>query len=240
MDKFIDRVKIGIVGMGHGAGTGFMAICLARALVKLRNCHPAVVELGQGGLFDCLGMDKHFSEQQYFSFHKAVKQDRSIRCRSNEVDGVNWMLIPPGETDYSQDLDSYRKLRLVNNGLGDVIICRLKGLEGEELWRLLWEMDRVLVVIDPLPSRMLAGYEFLCSLRVCELPITYIINKYNKGVNRKELLDYLRLKKLIYLPLVEQEAVYAGEYICRPVYDIPVVEKQLKKPMKDLIEEILP
>jgi hypothetical protein len=232
----IDRMKIGIVGLAPNAGAGFIATSLARVLVEQRNCHPAVLELGHGGLYDCLGMDKRFSGRQYFSFHNAVLQDKSIRGRENELDGVNWMLLPPEESASSIELA--RKLRLLHTAMGDVILCQLGGLSGEELWSLLWEMDKVLVIIDPLPSRMLAGYKLLCSLRISELPIIYIINKYNAGVNRRELLDFLKLKKLTFLPLVEQEAVYAAEYTCRVVYDMANARKQLEKPLKELLMDI--
>lgn len=237
MDALVDRMKIGIVGLGPGAGTGFLATSLAKAMTEEADYYPAVLELGYGGLFDCLGMDKRFSDRQFFSFHKAVSQDKSIRGRSNDLDGVNWVLVPTGES--SQPVDLIRKLRLINNVKGNVVLCRLSGLPEEELWRVLWEMDRVLVVIDPLPSRMLAAYEFLCALRISELPIIYVVNKWNRGINRRELLNYLKLRKLIFMPLVDPEAVYGAEYTCRAVYDMPVAKKQLKALLKALISEII-
>lgn len=237
MDGLIDRTKIGIIGLGTGAGTGFASACLARAMAERGDFHPAVIELGKGGLYDSLGMDKRFAGKQFFAFCKAVSQEQSIRGRSNELDGVNWMLLPPGEACLTLDL--FRKLRLINNALGDMVICRLAGLEGEHLWRLLWEMDRVLVLIDPLPSSLMAAHDFLCELRVSGLPLTYVINKYNGGVDRKELMEFLKIRKLSFLPMVAMEEVYRAEYTCHTVYDMPSAKEKLKQPLSNLIHDIL-
>ncbi|MGI6727389.1 MAG: hypothetical protein ACOX4P_02355 [Anaerovoracaceae bacterium] len=236
MNKGIERIKIGIIGLGVGAGTGFITTCLAGELAEQGNYYPAVIELGSGGLYDSLGMDKHFSGRKFFPFHRKVVQDKSIWGRSNQLNGINWLLVPTEEDLISLDL--YQKLRLVNNAQGDFILCRLNGLLGEELWRLLWEMDRVLVVIDPLPSKMIESYELLCALKVSELPIIYIVNKFNPGVNRKELLNYLKLKKLMFFPMIDQREIYGAEYMCKAIYDMPDAKKQLKKPVEDLIKEI--
>jgi len=139
-------------------------------------------------LYDSLAMDKRLPAGRYFSFHHTVAVDRSIRGRANLVDGVNWMLVDGREPE----LDLYRRLRLVHNAEGELVFCRLSGVPEAELWKLLPEMDRILVVIDPLPSSMLAGYERLCQLRTEGSPITYIVNKYNDGVDRRELLQFLK------------------------------------------------
>lgn len=237
MEALIDRLKIGIIGLSTGAGSGFLATSIARALVDQQiGYHPAVLELGNGGLFDSLGMDKLFYNKNFFSFHQAVACDKSIRGRRNELDGINWALLPSGEN--AGFLDLYRKIRLLNNVSGDVILCRLSGVEGEDLWRLMWEMDRVLVVIDPLPSKMLNGYNFLCKLRVSELSALYVVNKYNKGVNRRELLDYIKLKGVSFLPMVDQVAIYGAEYNCRTVYDMPIAKKVMIRPINTLIKNI--
>lgn len=236
MDAAIDRMKIGFLGLSGGAGTGFLSSVLARVLAEKGGYRPAVLELGSGGLYDSLGMDRRFSERHYFSFHKAVSQDKSIRGRNNESDGVNWALIPTGET--ADSLDLYRRIRLINNVSGDVILCRLAGLPEKDFWNVLREMDRIVLIIDPLPSKMLPGYELLCSLRISHFPVIYTVNKFNGGVYRRELLDYLKIKKLHYIPLISQEAIYGAEYTCRTAYDMAGVPKQLDKPLESLIKEI--
>ncbi|NLY71293.1 MAG: hypothetical protein GX076_06410 [Clostridiales bacterium] len=236
MEATLDRLKIGILGLSQIAGTAFLAATLAKALSD-QGYSPAVLELGRGGLFDSLGMDKLFVGGDFFYFHNAVANDRSIRGRRNELGGINWALIPSEES--STNLDLYKKIRLLNNLVGDVIISRMAGLKGEELWKLTWEMDKIIVVIDPLPSKMLEGYELLCELKLSELPLIYVVNKYNKGVNRRQLLSYLKLKNLKYIPMIDYKAIYGAEYTCRTPYDIPEVKKVLMRPLSELINEII-
>lgn len=235
MDQRIDRMRVGVLGLTPGAGAGFLCSNLARAAILERDLRPAVLELGSGGLYDSLAMDKRLPAGRYFSFHHTVAADRSIRGRSNLVDGVNWMLVDGKEPE----LDLFRRLRLVHNAEGEMVFCRLSGVPEAELWKLLPEMDRILVVIDPLPSAMLAGYEKLCELRTEGTPITYIVNKYNDGVDRRELLQFLNVSKPIYVPMVAPEAVYGAEYACRTVYDMAQAKKLLQTPFKEILSLLL-
>lgn len=231
-----DRMKIGILGLVPGAGTGFLTVCLARAMALSGFYRPAVIELGKGSLYDELGLTKRLTGREFFNFHRAVIKDQSIRGMQNEVDGVNWMVLPPGEHFESEEL--YRKVRLINHGLGDSILCRFAGVKEEHLWKILWEMDRVIVVIDPLPSRLVAGYPLLSQLKSSELPITYVVNKYNGGVDRKQLLDFIKVKHLLYVPMVPAETIYSAEYTCQPAFDVPEAHKILEQPIWQLIDEI--
>ena len=237
MSARIDRMKIGVVGLAPGAGAGFVSACLAGAFVEAGNFHPAVLEIGAEGLYDSLAMDKHFAGRDYFQFFKAVCGDKSIRGRSNELYGVNWILKSPAEKGMPMDL--LRIIRMANHALGDMIICKISHMQEDACWRLLWDMDRVLVVIDPLPSKMLAGYKLLCALRTSGLPLIYLINKMNGGVSHRELRDYLKLKKLLYLPMIDPELIYGAEYSCRFIYDLPSAKSRIKIPMDDLMQELL-
>lgn len=236
MDATKDRMKIGIVGLTCEAGTGFLSSALARYLA-LRGEKITVLELGKSGLYDALGMDRHFAGRQFFSFHEAVAVDKSIRGRRNDHLGINWMLIPTGSR-VTPELDLNRKIRLIYHSYGDVILCRLSGMPEQDLWPLLREMDRIVVMVDPLPSRMLAGYPLLCRLRVSDLPLVYLVNRFNDGVGRKEMLDFLALKHLYYLPAIEAREIYGAEYGCRNIFDMPKVAELLRKPLGDLVQEI--
>ena len=180
-----DRIKIGVLGLSPGAGAGFVASNLARYLAEQDGLHPAVTELGQGGLYDSLGMDKHFAGREFFSFHQAAFLNRSLRGRKNEYLGVNWVLMPPKTS--GRELTVSQRIRIAGNSAGDPVLYRLTGVPREELRELFWEMDRLILVIDPLPSKILTEYRFLCELRKEDIPFFCVINKWNEGIDRKEL-----------------------------------------------------
>ena len=236
MERLIDRTKIGVLGLSDEAGCGFLCASLARGLAEQGGYHPAVLELGTGGLYDRLGLAKRFAGRSFFDFWNAIANDRSIRGHSNELNGVNWMVRIPGEPVNSMDL--LRTIRWINHALGDVILCKLSGLERENLWKLLYEMDRVIVVVDPLPSSLLSGYQLLCDLRNAGLPITYVVNKYNGGIDRKQVIQFLQVQKLNYMPLIPLEAIYRAEYTCQILYDLPEVKGLLEGPLEQLRRDI--
>ncbi|MBR0598931.1 hypothetical protein [Sinanaerobacter chloroacetimidivorans] len=234
----LDKIKVGIVGISHGAGVSFLTACLAKYLANTREFHPAVVELGNGCIFDSAGMDKRFAGREYFYFFKALREGRSIRGKRNMEEGINWVLKSPAEMDITLDTD--QKLRLINQASGNLILCDCSQYEkGNQ--RLLSHMDQIIAVIDPLPSRMLEGYHRLCELKSVESRcqnVIYIINKYNRGINRREMMDFLRLRRPIFLPMVAAENIYTAEYICKIPYSIQEVRNQLHEPMKEIAESI--
>ena len=232
-----DRIKIGVLGLSPGAGAGFIASNLARYLAEQGGFHPAVAELGQGGLYDSLGMDKRFAGRDFFSFHQEVSQNKSLRGKKNEYLGVNWILVPP--KDSGRELSTAQRLRIAGNSAGDPVFCRLTGIPRQELPKLFWEMDRLILVIDPLPSKMLAEYRFLGELRKEDIPLFYLINKWNEGVDRKELLQYLRIRESFIVPMIPAATVYGAEYACRSVWDIPSGASLLKEPFRVLSKALL-
>lgn len=239
MGQMFDKMKIGILSSGIGAGASLISVCLARALAEKGKLCPAVTEIGSAsGLYDALGMDKHFAGKDYYRFFSAAVEGKSVRGRTNRLYDINWALKSPHESEISLDL--LKMIRLTNQISGDVIICRISDIPGDDLRELLPEMDRIAVVIDPLPSKMLAGYKLLCQLRASELPIIYIINKMNGGVSQREMLGYLKLRKPLYFPLIDTQAIYSAEYSCRPVCDFASVKAMIKKPLNDIIDELFP
>ncbi|MDD2484122.1 MAG: hypothetical protein PHQ50_03690 [Eubacteriales bacterium] len=231
-----DPYKIGVLGLSKGDGAGFLASSLARLSVQKKACRPAVAELGAGGLYDSLGMDKRFAGKDYFSFTKAAFSEQSLRGKRNEYLGVHWILVPP--EDRQIELSYEQKLRIVANAVGDPVYYRFSGVPQEQAIKLLWEMDLVLLVIDPLPSKLLPAYHFLCELRKVDIPICYIINKWNVGVDRRELLQYLQIKEPFYIPAVPQEFVYGAEYACRPLIDMPSAQAVIKESIEKISQEI--
>jgi hypothetical protein len=230
-----DRMKVGILGLTKGAGAGFVAACLARAYASERRLRPAVLELGQGGLYDSLGLARHFAGDGFVSFHDEAARDKKLRGRGNIRFDVNWVLDTGGRL---AELDAYKRLRLLANCRGDVILVSLSGLAGAELEKLLPEMDVVLLVVDPLPSQLIAGHELLCRLRAHDWPVVYLINKMNPGVNVREVYRYLNIAPALHLPLVPLEQIYAAEYACRVVCDLEPARGLLRKPLNAVITMI--
>ncbi len=244
-----EKLKIGIVGISDYAGTSFLAGCLARYLANTGKHKPAVIEFGKGTLFDSYGMDKRFAGRSYVQFYSSVAQNKSIRGLQNMDEGINWILRSPDEQNINLTFE--QKLRLINHSRGDAILCDFSGNQdyGSQLNQLLLSMDQIIAVIDPMPSKMLAGHHLLCGIKEMEQnfkiseahcflkdagTIIYIINKFNEGVNRRQMLSYLKIRKPIILPLLKTELIYTAEYNCKIPYSLSEAKSMLQKPLSEI------
>ncbi len=237
LNAYMDKLKIAVIGLSPGAGAGFVSASLARTFAEISDCRPTILELGGQRLYDCLAMDKHFAGREFIRFFGLLAKGRSIRGLRNELLGVNWVLKAPGED--KEPVDILNMLRIVNNVSGNVIISKISSTSEEQLWEILHDMDRVLVVIDPMPSMMLAGHDLLCRLRTSGLSLIYAVNKMNGGVSHRELINYLQLKKVFYIPMIAPEILYSAEYSCRFPFEIPAVKSRIKSSLEDIANEIL-
>lgn len=229
------KLKIGIFSMSQGAGASFLTTSLARFLANTREHFPTVLELGKDSIYDSIGMDKRFAGREFFDFYQALEQGTSIRSKKNMDEGINWILMIPGHK--KNQLNSDQKLRLIHSAPGNIVLCDLSGCEEREL-PMLEHMDQIILVIDPLPSGILRGYDLLQRLNTMigdENNIIYVINKYNKGVNRRELQGFLQVKKPIYLPMVKHQSVYAAEYLCKTPYSMVDIRNSIKEQLSMIV-----
>ncbi len=230
----VEKLKVGVAGISETAGASFLTGCLARYLSNTKKHMPAVVELGSGSLFDSYGMDKRFAGRSYFHFYQTLEENKSIRGVRNMDEGINWILKTPQEDGIQLTCD--QKLQLVSHAKGDIVLCDLSGSNKLE-FPLLRNMDQIIAVIDPMPSKMLSGYGLLCNIKEYEANggnVIYVVNKFNRGVNRRQMLDFLKLKNHIVLPLVPTETIYTAEYNCKIPYTLNEIKSLMQKPMEEI------
>ncbi len=230
----MDKLKIGILGISAGAGASFFAGCFARYLANTRKHCPAVVELGGSSLFDSYGMDKRFAGRTWFHFYQALSENRSIRGMRNMDEGINWILRAPNEELIRLSFE--QKLQLTCHARGDIIFCDLSG-DGEPEEQLLLSMDQIIAVIDPMPSKMLSGFRTLSNLKTMEAKkgsVIYVVSKMNKGVNRRQMLDFLKVRNPFFLPMIQPESIYTAEFNCKVPYTIGEVKRALQSPLGDI------
>ncbi|MEI8215850.1 MAG: hypothetical protein WCF96_02015 [Eubacteriales bacterium] len=240
--QIFDKIKVGVVGIGAGAGVSFLSSCLAKAAAE-NGILSCVIELGNGSIYDGIGMDKRFEGLNYFEFFKALGNEESIRNKKNISDGINWVTRSRAERNI--EISSNFVLKLVNNAVGELVICDFSGIDktcGKGLLEreLLQDMDRVIVVVDPLPSKLLNGQLQLLEIKGTFKHPVYVINKSNTGVNRNEMLRFLKIYKPIFIPLIPLEFIYEAEYTCNIPYSMEKIKKETIKPIEEILAAIFP
>lgn len=236
----IERKKIGIMGMGPGAGATFVAVSLAAEAARICGKAVAFAELvtyysGKPLTYEMLGMDKRFKMRSFDSFYSELNRGRYIRKLRNMDQMVNWALAVPSDMQNGIVLSAADESRLVNNIYGDIIICDLGGRFNEKR---IHEMDIVICVVDPLPSRLIANHDMYACLRREEkngADILWVINKMNSGINLHCLRDYLKIRDTVILPLVPPEYIYTAEYNCR----IPIDQREVRHELEGVFDQII-
>lgn len=236
----IEKVKIGVMETGLGAGTTFVATSLAKELAYSTKKAVAFVELcensrGNGLLFDAMAMDKRFEGRKFHNFHRLVSENKYIRKCKN-IDGrINWAVVPPNSMNVT--LSALQELRLINNIRGDIIICDF-GADIKEY--LMGDMDMVICVMDPMPSQLISSRKIYRLLKQDENnggAVVWIVNKMNDGINNKSFRDYMRIKDYISIPLIKPELFYTAEYNCRVFYEQKEIREKVQGKIKEIIEK---
>ncbi|MGI6722182.1 MAG: hypothetical protein ACOX4I_06495 [Anaerovoracaceae bacterium] len=233
-----EKTKIGVIGSGRGAGASFVATSLALKSAEIREQAVAFCELndGVGGkswIYDSVGMDKRFVHRNYISLHEMVRRGQYIRNIHNMDLMVNWALCTPGDRGGRES--GLHTARLINNIAGDIIVCDFGLLADQEL---LDDMDIIVAVVDPKPSRLIGARSLYQKIRREQADgrkVIWVINKMNGGVGRKCFADYVRVRDALEIPLIKEVHFYAAEYNCR----FPAEEREIRKASDKVFEDIV-
>ena len=111
--EIIEKTKIGVVALGHGAGGTLFALALSQELGQ-RNKATAYLELSGPGegkplVYQMLGMEKRFSRREFIPIFSRVQNNRRINGQENIEAGINWAILHPHENMRKLDLYSDRK-----------------------------------------------------------------------------------------------------------------------------------
>ena len=240
------KIRLGFVGLSAGAGATTICFAASEYLaerVKERKArfkpgfNQTVLEIAMleldmrteapaGRPYDKIGIDRRFAGRDFVSFYRLAAEGKPLHGVRNIYGGINWALRVPGETGPVPDPAVIH--RLISNTWGDIILCDISApgiLSGagqhkgrDALLAILVDLDHIICVFDPLPSRLLASVQAAEACRAASasgIPVTYLLNKLNAGVNLREVTRFTGIKDFLAFPAVPAEAVYTAEYACR-------------------------
>jgi len=246
---YFERIKIGIVPLCQGAGATLVATSTGKLLSGNKDIKVSFVEIvkekdvGSKYTYDSLGIDKRFAGRNFKDLFQLNLMGETTRGITNIDDGINWILHKPkvkmAGNNKIQELNAVRNsdnLRIINNAAGDIIICDFEI--HSQMMELLSDMDVLIVVIDPMPSSLLAGFQMLAYCKSLEEKgrrIFWVVNKDNGGINKRELHQFLKLKELYYIPLIKGDELYSAEYNCL----LPVSSRQIRIALENPLNKII-
>jgi hypothetical protein len=237
-----EKTRVGVVGLSSGAGVSLLAFSLARYIANMKKRTPALLELSDGdeGVFgwnyDAVGIDRRFANREYVSIYRRVAEGRGAADIVNMDEGINLALRLPSEPDIT--LDPQQMTSLIGNAAGDAVICDFSARLGSRLScenerlsclkKLLLDMNLIMFVVDPAPSKLLGGHKRLSMIKELESAshnVLYVINKFGRGVNKRELYTYIKPRRKAVIGLIDPNELCEAEYGCKNPYQMPAVKQ---------------
>lgn len=204
-DKPEGSRKIAVVPAGIGAGASFVAAQTAMHIGK----NVSVAELGNPHFYLSLDMERRFCGKA-FTFYEDCSGD-SYKDIHNTLFDINWLVRKPSSCG---EIDFKSILKLLSFPPDGYLILDFSRVSEETIFASLSEMDQIYLVLDPLPSKLIAASEFIEKIKLLFPSTLIIINKMNKGVHRNELKRFLGNSSIREIPFYPPEAIYRAEYNC--------------------------
>jgi len=221
--------NVAVVGLGHGVGTTVVASSLAFYFAEKGNS-VTFVQCGRpescnGLLYDAVAMDRRFSGRVFEDTYGILACGGGIRRLRNPEAGISWLLITPEDVKKGIVLDAEQRAGLVYGPRDDVCVF---DMDGEDGWlSFAADMDDIVAVVDPLPSRMAAAAERFRELRSLEnsgtIRFHWLVNGMNSGVSRRQVRGYLKSSNLLWIDRVPAEVIYSNEFRCRFHWESEVI-----------------
>ena len=213
------QYRIGVAGACSGCGASFVAGTAAFFLAEKGGC--TLAELGRPHFYHALDVPRRFPSGFLF-YEDLLRDKKSLLTVKNMYGGLDLLLRRPDAGGFPPPMTACRLP-------GDAAVFDLSGADDAFLDEVLPEMDGILLVADPLPSRLLAGEERIRRLLMEYPGARIIVNKMNSGVLRTELRRFLGGAEALEIPFIDPALIYRAEYICVLPAELPQVRRTVEK-----------
>ena len=197
--------RIAVAGIAGGCGTSFIAQSVAWKLSSRERC--TLAELGTPYFYSALNIQSRFAEKGFEFYEDALSGRKTLYAVRNPYHRLDLFLRRPQAEGHPSAMCAVKMP-------GEQVVFDLSGASGDYLDEVLPEMDSILIVIDPLPTKLLCGQARLEKLRMEYPDAELIVNKLNKGVNRQELKRFLGTDRYSAVQCLPAELIYKAEYNC--------------------------
>ena len=247
----IEKRFIGVASLAGGSGATTVTLCLAKYLSD-KNILSSVIEppIKSPTIFNWMGIEereegKGESGSSFYSYPHEIMAGNRIKNRAEYIlDNICWIIADDRKKriegwGYSQML----QLLYVSPVSPITLIDIGDNLFHQSVKPLLPVLDLVIAVIDPFPTNCkLNNGKFLEILKLKNegYPIKFVVNKWNKGIDKKEFLDFLGEAPLAFIPAIDLALLYKAN----SNYEIPLCYKQVSEllvgPLDDICSLFIP
>lgn len=242
-----------IANLSKRAGSSFITVNLAKLFSELKFIANVLEVPFEPYLFDSVGLEQRLDRGQnekslhFFSLpHAIIENERVDRNREHKEDGILWSVADPRKPLIASDKWTlHHTMKYVSHSKKASFILFDVGsyFEHVSIQPLMDEADLVLMVVDPMPSEIMSNHKRLAhfiDLKQKGAPIEFLLNRWTKGIDKKELERVLEVKPVAAVPAIELSLVHQAVYDCVIPYQIPEVKRQLREPLLTVVKKWIP
>ncbi len=218
--KFIKtKNNIMVVNLSPGAGSTFVSLNLAYML-KERKMDVSVIELPHKEMkADILNIISS-EHDSYISVAEAIKGNKGVGNGAYIKNGIKFYVNNNSISEWSND-DSIEYLSHVSKDNINIYDIGSQEID-ENIGFLLNIIDVAIVIVDPAPYEILQTEERIKKLNALKdknINVIYVLNKYIKDLNKKDIEKYLQAKITSAIPYLSPETMYAAYYSNQVAYN---------------------
>jgi hypothetical protein len=248
----IEKKIIVICSLSRCAGATTVTLNLAKYLSNL-NILSSVIEPPIAGpaIFNWIGVEEREAKNTgeagsvFYSYPHEISSGNSLKNRAEYIfDNIVWIVSDDRKENiknwqYSQML----QLVYASSAAPVTFIDVGDNIFHESVKPLLSNVDFVFVVIDPFPtSCKINNDKFLELLKLKSegCPVHFIINKWNSGIEEKDLLDFIGAEPLAFIPAIDLGILYKANCQYKISLCYPEVKNLLEEPLKRICSLFIP
>jgi hypothetical protein len=246
----VNSKNIGVVSLSQGSGASFFCMNFAKALSDFMKVSVIEMPLLKPYMYYYLGLNALCSEElvDFASYahlineNKALNSNYYVHSKNNDM----YWIISDASKYQIDDWDFTKMMRLLYMpkpssmnivDLGDKLF-------DPSISNIIEQFYMIIVLIDPMVPNVLNNFENLEKIKSLQdeksIHIEYVVNKYNKGINKYELIDFLNLKPLLYLPHINSKHIYKAVYEADIPYNNFDVKTELFPEFNKLLKMVVP
>ncbi|MGN1382302.1 MAG: hypothetical protein ACI4W2_05725 [Eubacterium sp.] len=237
---------LGVTGLSRGSGVtaaaSSAALFLAEQGLDVRFTECAVPGPGRPLLYEAAAFSERFRGRSFQDVYSLLAEEKPVSAKPNMEMGVSWILASPESREKCADFTESMRGRLIRQGMRAeyaVFDC----LSGAEEWfPYMRDFDALLVLVDPLPSRLEAGMPVFRQMKALEnegrVNIFWLVNRMCGSVSRRQLRRFLMGRRIFWLDDLGRDCFCQDEYCCRLHWENKKIREAFRPVLQEMFGEL--
>lgn len=248
----IPKQLIIIANLSKRAGSTFVTLNLAKALSDLKILCSVIENPVEPYIFDTIGLEQRLIKNrgedfEFYSYPHLIYENKKIEKDMETIeDGIIWLVSDPRKPlIQEQHWDYYKMMKLLyaSRKASISILDIGYNIDKDYIKPILDEADKIFIVIDPMPTEIMQNkklFDDLLELKKDGLPIEFIINRWTSGIDKKQLLNHLKITPLALIPAIDLKLIHKAIYDCKIPYSVSEIKEELSIPFNNIVKRIIP